>query len=106
MEIWTYILGLQGKTLKTLDQRKPFDVSYVGSDVVIVTPHKSRKARSIDRDTIENTFAELLTRRELSRVEIQKHYSSFNPAYVAAILTEIPGVNYRIRPIILCYRQS
>ena len=35
MNIWPEIEKLQGKTLNTLDRKKPFDVVYVGEQRVI-----------------------------------------------------------------------
>ena len=103
MAIWSEFRKLQGKTIRTLDRRNPFDVSYVGQDTLIVTPQVSGKVRTINREIIESAFIELKTKGELSRSEIQDRYSSFNPAYVAALLSELPGVSYRIRPIVLRY---
>ena len=72
MDIWHDIRALQGRTLKTLDRNKPFQVSFVGNDSIIVTPQASGKSRPIERATIQAALDELEMRGELSRVEILK----------------------------------
>jgi hypothetical protein len=104
MDVWTEIEKLQGKTLKTLAQNKPFDVVLVGQHTVIVRPHARGLERSIRREVIESAFSELALRGELARVEIRDRYTNFNPAYVAAILAALPGVTHSSRPIRLYYR--
>jgi len=106
MGIWQEVHNLQGTIIKTLDRNNPFEVSYVGNDSVVVTPLVSGKARPISRDTIQSAYNELVLRGSLSRVEIQKKYSRFNPAYVAAILSKCQGVSFRIRPIVLHYKED
>ena len=104
MSIWSEIEKLQGKTLNTLDRKKPFDIVYVGEQTVIVRPHVRRLERPIRRQVIEDAFAELKLRGEISRCEIRDRYTSFNPAYVAAILSSLPGVTYLLKPIRLYYQ--
>ena len=105
MEIWRIIKTLQGKTIKTLDRKRLFDISSVNRRGVVVVPHVSGKGRYIKRSTIEDVFSELRARGELPRSDIQNRYSSFNPAYVAALLAEHPDVEYRLRPIVLHFRK-
>jgi hypothetical protein len=104
MDVWTEIEKLQGKTLKTLVQNKPFDVVLVGNRRVIVRPHVSGVERPIRREAIEGAFGELVLRGELTRSEIRERYSNFNPAYVAAILAALPGVTHILKPIRLYYQ--
>jgi hypothetical protein len=104
MDIWGNMRSLQGKTLQTLDRRNRFDVTYVGSDVLLVKPHVSGIERKIQRTVIEAAFVELSARGELSRVDIRERYSEFNPAYVVAILSTLPGITVEVRPIRLLYK--
>jgi hypothetical protein len=104
MDVWPEVKNLEGSVLRTLDRRNPFEVSYVGNDMVIVTPLVSGKGRSISRETVQSAFDALLAIGELSRVEIQRRYSRFNPAYVAALLSKCTGVSYNIRPIRIHFR--
>jgi len=53
MSIWSSVTQLQGRTLKTLDQGKQFDVVSVTEQGVIVKPHISDKERPIKRFAIE-----------------------------------------------------
>ena len=99
MNIWVEINKLTGQTLRTLDQRKPFDVVKVTEHAVIVRPHKSEIERPISRDAIENACKRLVVVGEITRTEIHSEFSEFNPAYVAAILAALPEVKHSIRPI-------
>lgn len=92
---------MAGRTLQTLDRGRHFDVVEVGDTSVIVRPHVSDIERGIRRVDIEGAFAELLECGQLSRSDIRRRYSNFNPAYVAAILAALPGVTHTLRPIVL-----
>jgi hypothetical protein len=102
--VWNYIRSLSGASLRTLDKGRSFDVTHVGDTSVTVRPHATGTERSIERDAVERAFEELAVRGELTRAEIQERYSSFNPAYVAAMLAEVPGVRVALRPIRLFYK--
>lgn len=91
MNIWMEIEKLKGQTLRTLDQRKSFDIVDVTDHAVVVRPHKS--------DAIENACRRLIAAGEITRTEIHSAFSEFNPAYVAAILAELPNVKHSMRPI-------
>jgi hypothetical protein len=56
MDVWAEIEKLQGKTLKTLAQNKPFDVVLVGKRRVIVRQRASGVERPIRREAIEDAF--------------------------------------------------
>jgi len=99
MNIWNEIEKFKGQTLRTLDQRKPFDIVAVTKHAVVVRPHKSDTDRQISRSAIENACRRLLADGEITRTEIHSEFSEFNPAYVAAILAELPNVKHSIRPI-------
>ncbi len=103
MEIWSEIKKLKGTTLKTLDQYRPFDIVTVTDQNVIVKPHARGIARIIERKAIEDAFGELALHGEITRADIRKRYTDYNPAYVAAILASLPGVTVSRRPIRLYY---
>ena len=104
MEIWDMLAHLEGKTLKTLEHNKKFDIIRVENRRVIVTPQISESERIIKRADIEGAFDELRRRGELTRSDIRERHSNFNPAYVAAILAEHPNVSFMTKPIRLRYR--
>ena len=99
MNIWTEIEKMSGQTLVTLDQHKPFDIVDVTDHVVIVRPHKTGVERKIPRDNIESAFQKLLALGQLTRSEIREEFSNFNPAYVAAILAQLPNIKHSTKPI-------
>jgi len=100
MEFWKSIIGLQGKVLNTLDQGKPFDISHVSSTRVNIIPHKSKIERTIYMKEIEGSYRKLKAIGRITRVEIEAEFSPRNPAYIAAILSTLPGVRYHCKPII------
>jgi hypothetical protein len=99
MNIWEELEKLEGKTLSTLDQHKPFDVLDVSDREMMIRPHETNTARKIRRHEIENAYRRLAAVGELTRSEIREEFSNFNPAYVAAILAELPNVKYARKPI-------
>ena len=99
MNIWDELGKLEGKTLSTLDQRKPFDVLEVSAQGMIIRPHETDTERKIRRHEIEDAYRRLTAIGELTRSEIREEFSKFNPAYVAAILAELPNVKYARKPI-------
>jgi hypothetical protein len=101
MSIWIEIEKLKGQTLQTLDQHKSFDIISVNEKAVVIVPHKSFKERPIPRQGIENAYTRLMETGELTRSDIMAEFSEFNPAYVAAILAELPGVRFTTKPISL-----
>ncbi len=104
MSIWSLVTELQGRTLKTLDQGKPFDIVSVTERDVLVKPHISDKERPIKRSAIEGAYNEMIRRGELDRAEVREKYSDYNPAYVVAILATFPNVIVKTKPIRLEYK--
>ena len=99
MDIWIEVEKLKGQTLRTLDQRKPFDIVDVSEKAIIVRPHKNEVERQISRVDIENAFRRLAAVGEITRSAIRAEFSEYHPAYVAAILAELPSMNHSIHPI-------
>jgi hypothetical protein len=106
MKLWSEISKLEGKTLRTLDRNRPFDVVKVGVREVIVRPHVRGIVRTIHRDAIEDAFSELAARGKMARTDIRNRYSDFNPAYIAAMLAALPGVKVFKKPIRLEYSKA
>jgi len=102
-ELWNEIKKLKGRTLHTLDRHKPFEIVAVTENTVIVLPHSTRKERPIPRAGIENTFRHLTVTGRLTLTELEKEYTPRNPVYTAAILAEIPGVKWFVKPIRLTW---
>lgn len=105
MNIWEYIKSLEGKTLKTLAQKRPFDVSVVSDEYVIVIPHTKMIPRSIKRIEIEGANRALRIRESISARDIQKEFSLFNSSFVSSLLAHLPAVEYKSNPIRLYYKQ-
>jgi hypothetical protein len=99
MSFWEEIKKPEGQTLKTLDQRKPFDNLDITDHAVLIYPQATQTERPISRDEIENAYRHLVTLGEITRTEIPEKFSEYNPAYVAAILAALPNVQHSTRPI-------
>lgn len=98
-KLWQSILDMEGQTLRTLDQNKPFDVKAVSYNKLIVVPHASNKPRPIKRVVLEESFSHLLREGSIARTEIRDLYSQWHPAYVASILANLPNVRVELKPI-------
>jgi hypothetical protein len=75
----------------------------VSETYVIIRPHVHNKEIRISRKEIEPACKELLALGEITRIRIQEAYSEFHPAFVAAILAELPGVTHVVKPVITLY---
>ena len=97
---------LAGQTLHTLSRHQPFDVVSVDAYEVEIYVRSSGKKRRVPMTEIEPAWRDLRRRGELTRAEIEEHWSPRNPAYVAAMLAALPGVTYVSKPIIRLYYQE
>lgn len=52
-QVWKEIRSLKGRTLKTLDRRKPFIVVAITDEIVTILPQSTGKQRPIGREGIE-----------------------------------------------------
>jgi hypothetical protein len=98
-QIWEEIVKLNGRTLYTLDRQKPFTTVSVTESNVVVRPRETGKERSIPRAGIEGAHRQLVAAGRLTLAEIEKGFAPLNPAYVASLLAEIPGVAVSTRPL-------
>jgi hypothetical protein len=99
---WTNIKSLEEQELHTLDENKPFQIKHVRENSIeIIT--STGEPRSVRRKEIENAWETLIEYGRITRSQIQYHFSKFNPAFIAAILAEMPGVEYQISPIRLYF---
>ena len=89
-DIWEKVQRLEGRTLHTLYQQKPFEIIKVTDKMVRLMPCEGkRRRRSILRNRIEHLAALGLHKDEL-RKRVQEEYpTSQNTSYYAAIVHEI-----------------
>lgn len=100
-EVWQHFRKLVGQRFHTLDQRKPFTLTEVGQNNLTVRVEETGRSRPIQRAHFEEAWSRLTGSGRLSRSEIHREISLFNPAYVATLLAQAPGVQYRVSPIVL-----
>lgn len=97
---WADIRKLTGRRLHTLSQRQPFEVADVTNQYIVIRPTATGLDRQIPRECIEEAWTELQRERRIGLRELRKH-NDFNPSYLAAVLSELPGVGHTSRPILL-----
>ncbi|MBC8446827.1 MAG: Eco57I restriction-modification methylase domain-containing protein [Chloroflexi bacterium] len=97
---------LVGQELRTLQEDNPFTVDEVRERQVKIMVGTTGNRRTIQRKEIEPAWEHLVEERAISRAEIRRQFSDFNPAYVAAILAALPGVTHSTEPIQLFYGQE
>ena len=98
-QIWNEVRKLKGRTLKTLDRQRSFTVASVTYSTVTVIPQSTGKERPISREGVENAYRRLMVTGRLTLTEIENDFAPRNPVYVAALLAELPGVVYKIKPV-------
>ena len=103
--MWSQLARLKGQTLLTLGQGHPFEVVHVSDDTVAIRT-SAGKIRPIPRKHIEAAWEQLATTGALTWQDIHDSHSSFNPTYVAAMLSRLPGVVTELRPIQLRLKRA
>jgi hypothetical protein len=89
-DIWEKVQKLQGRTLHTLYQGKPFEILKVTDNGVQLMPlGGKRKRRSVLRNRIEHLADLRLHRDELRKRVLEAYPTSQNTSYYAAIVHEI-----------------
>ena len=101
MDLVVELKKLQGKRLSTLYQNKPFEITQVSNNQIILKT-STESQRPIPLKELTRSWNHLEKHKELTRSEVRDlRYSEFNPAYVVAILASLPGVTHSLGPIIL-----
>ena len=95
---------LNGQTLMTLKQNKKFTILSVSEKKIKIKVESTGKERLINFEReIYSAYKELIANRQLTRIDIQKYFAPFNPAFVAAILAHLPRVRYIVKPVITIF---
>ncbi len=101
MDLPAELKNLQGKRLTTLYQNKPFEITQISSNQIILKT-STKTQHPIPLQEIERAWKYLQKYKKLSRSQVGNlGFSETNPAYVVAILANLPGVKYSLSPIIL-----
>jgi hypothetical protein len=101
MDLAIELKKLQGKRLSTLYQNKPFEITQISNDQIILKT-STESQRPIPLKEISRAWNYLRRHKKLTRSEVRDlGFSEFNPAYVVAILASLPGVTHSLTPIIL-----
>jgi hypothetical protein len=101
MDLAVELKKLQGNHLSTLYQNKPFEITQVSNNQIIIKTSKESH-RPIPLKEITLAWNHLERHKKLTMSQIRDlGYSEFNPAYVVAILANLPGVTHSLTPIVL-----
>jgi hypothetical protein len=101
MDLAVELKKLQDKRLTTLYQNKPFEITQVSNDQIILKTSKESH-HPITMKEIRLAWNHLEKRKKLTRSEARDFGDSeINPTYVMAILASLPGVTHSLEPIIL-----
>jgi hypothetical protein len=101
MDLVVELKKLQGNRLSTLYQNKPFEITQVSNNHIILKT-STESQRPIPLKEITRAWNHLEKTKKLTRSEVRDlGYSEFNPAYVVAILASLPGVTHSLGPIVL-----
>lgn len=98
---WHEIARLKGETLETLEQHKKFTIVDVTEKNVLVKIEATGLNRSISfKNEIYPACKALYAHREITIQEIQKFWAEFNTSFISSILANLPGVQYKTKPVI------
>jgi hypothetical protein len=96
-EFWRQIANDIPRQLETLDEHKPFEITSVTHETIELVV-STGQPRTLPRADIEQAWNELTQRRRIARDRVTE-LAEFNVAYVMAILAQLPGVSYKLRPL-------
>ena len=94
-EVWTFIMGLEGKEVRTLERRFKNEIRKVTRDAVYVFSERSISGdvSKVSRSQFEDIWYELVKTGQCS--EVRARYVAY------AIIAKLPEVTYGGRPVTL-----
>jgi hypothetical protein len=103
MDLTVELKNLQGKRLTTLYQNKPFEISQISNNQIILKT-STESQRPIPFKEITLAWNHLQKNKKVTSSGVRDlGGSESNHAYVVAILASLPGVKYKLGPIVLTY---
>ncbi len=87
ISIWDNLKTLEGKALKTIAQKKSFQITSVDSNKVIIDDGK----RTLYKKHIESGYRQLVKDKKLD-LERARSFDEFSPVYILAILGTFNGI--------------
>lgn len=101
MDVLVELKNLQGKRLTTLYQNKPFEITQVTSNQIVLKTSKDPQL-SIALKEVTVAWSHLVKKKKLTNSQVRDlGYSEGNVTYVVAILASLPGVKHTLSPICL-----
>ena len=95
---WQQVRTLQGRSLQTLRQRRPFKVIRVTETDVHLSANDNEQGIIISRAAFEKAHALIVTKGKVSGKEILSHFTNDQPHLLAAMLDALPGITAIIEP--------
>ena len=84
MGIWDQLSYLHGRSLKTLVEQKPFEITEISESDVTILPYATLEARRIKCGIIEGAWLQLTREGTIAELDIREHYSSANFPFITA----------------------
>ena len=89
---WAGVRALEGQTLRTLKQDKPFEITETTDETVHMLVGKDRTHKSINRDQFAEAKRRGLLRSNVTRGEIEQgRIAGGRTAYAVAIIRAVLG---------------
>jgi hypothetical protein len=103
-KVWNFASDLyQGRSFKTLFQKRPFSVPFVGDDALQVSI-RNRQYR-ISEEVLQDTWDRLLKGETIYRADLEKE-GIRNTSQIVALMAELPGVVVGYHPISLTHQEN
>jgi hypothetical protein len=93
----TVLIGLQGKTIRTLSGKPNRILNVVGSDVIVAT-ERSPSGQPVPIEWVQSALQRLARDGE---VEISVQSVGYRSAFIGAVLATLPGVSVSMNPRVI-----
>ncbi|WP_146113647.1 hypothetical protein [Sphingobacterium gobiense] len=99
-DIWEKVIKpLEGKTVHTLDEKKPNKIVEVTNEYLKRNSENDSPAQTIPKEVFETVYNYIMDKGEISRMEINKTLPKRFSSIVCTVLAEAPNIAYELRPV-------
>lgn len=100
-DIWAFAPSLfQGRSFKTLAQKRPFTVPYVDERELQVSV--GRRQYKLGKDVFQQLWNDLIGGKRVTRVDLERN-GLRNTSHIVALMAELPAIEVTVSPIALTY---
>lgn len=103
-DVWEFASDLfEGRTFKTLSQKRPFAVPFVDDDGLQISV-KKRQYR-VGKVVFQDLWDRLVSGEAIVRANLERE-GIRNTSHIVALIAEFPGVEVKVSPITLIYKEK